>query len=44
MSTSLTLPRKNMLIGITHMPDGTKIIKEARVLKVGVGLPRGKAG
>ena len=33
MSTSLTLPRKNMLIGITHLADGTKLIKEAKVLK-----------
>lgn len=43
MSTPSTLPRKNMLIGITHLSDGTKLIKEAKVLKVGVGLPRGKA-
>lgn len=41
--TASTLPRKNMLIGITHLSDGTKLIKEAKVLKVGVGLPRGKA-
>ena len=35
--------RKNALIGITHTPEGDKILREPRVLKVGIGLPRGKA-
>ena len=36
-------PKKNVLYGITHSTDGTPIIREPRVLKVGIGLPRGKA-
>ncbi len=35
--------RPNMMIGITHTPDGGKIIKESKALKVGLGYPRGKA-
>lgn len=36
-------PRPNMLIGITHTPEGAPIIREPKTLKVGIGLPRGKA-
>jgi Recombination directionality factor-like len=31
-----------VLIGITHNPQGQPIIREPRVLKVGIGLPRGR--
>ena len=32
-----------MLIGITHTRDGQPIIREPRVLKVGIGIPQGRA-
>ncbi len=32
-----------MLKGITHTADGTPIIKEVKVLKVGIGVPKGRA-
>jgi hypothetical protein len=31
------------MIGITHAPDGRKMIREPKTLKVGIGYPRGKA-
>lgn len=43
MSTAQIAPLKNRLIGITHSREGVKIIREPKVLKVGIGLPRGKA-
>jgi hypothetical protein len=30
------------LFGITHTPEGAPIIRERRVLKVGIGLPKGR--
>lgn len=35
--------RPNVMIGLTHTPDARPIIREAKVLKVGIGYPRGKA-
>ena len=43
MSTVITPPRKNVMIGVTHTREGLPIIHESKVLKVGIGLPRGKA-
>ncbi len=43
MSTQLIAPRPNVMIGLTHTPDARPIIREAKVLKVGIGYPRGKA-
>ena len=31
------------MFGLTHDTDGNAIIREARILKVGIGLPKGKA-
>lgn len=44
MSTAL-IPRPipGILIGITHSKDLTPIIREPRVLKVGIGVPKGRA-
>lgn len=36
-------PSRDMMFGITHDPDGTPIIREPKILKVGIGLPRGPA-
>jgi hypothetical protein len=38
-----TRPLPGVLYGITHERDGRPIIREPRVLKVGIGLPRGRA-
>lgn len=35
-------PLPGVLYGITHERDGRPIIRESRVLKVGIGLPRGR--
>jgi hypothetical protein len=35
--------KPNVIFGGTHQLDGTPIIREPRVLKVGIGIPRGKA-
>lgn len=35
--------RKNMMIGLTHSREGLPIIIEDKAVKVGIGLPRGKA-
>ncbi len=34
-------PIPGVLYGITHQADGSLIIREPRILKVGIGLPRG---
>lgn len=36
-------PLPGVLYGITHDQDGSVLIREPRVLKVGIGLPKGKA-
>lgn len=36
-------PHAGVLVGITHTPEGDAIIRQPRVLKVGIGLPKGKA-
>ena len=36
-------PHNGVLVGITHTPEGGAIIRQPRVLKVGIGLPKGKA-
>ena len=36
-------PHNGVLVGITHTSDGSAIIRQPRVLKVGIGLPKGKA-
>ena len=36
-------PLPGVLFGITHAPDGSAIIREPRILKVGIGLPKGPA-
>lgn len=46
MSTHLlTSPRPapGVLYGITHHPDGAPIVRTPKVLRVGIGLPRGPA-
>ncbi len=43
MNEQAVAVRQNVLIGITHTPDMRKIIREPRTLKLGIGLPRGKA-
>src|SRR5581483_8601286 len=35
-------PIPGVMFGITHEPDGSLILREAKVLKVGIGLPRGR--
>jgi hypothetical protein len=35
-------PLPGVLFGITHTPEGAPIIRERRVLKVGIGLPKGR--
>lgn len=35
-------PLPGVLFGITHNPDGAPIIREAKVLKVGIGVPKGR--
>jgi hypothetical protein len=35
-------PLPGVLFGITHTPDGAPIIREPRVLKVGIGIPKGR--
>lgn len=36
-------PIPGVMFGLTHDEDGAVIIREARILKVGIGLPRGRA-
>lgn len=36
-------PHAGVLVGITHTHEGSAIIRQPRVLKVGIGLPKGKA-
>lgn len=44
MSTVFTgRPHAGVLVGITHTSEGAAIIRQPRVLKVGIGLPKGKA-
>lgn len=44
MSTqAIQLVRPNVMIGLTHTQDGRSIIRESKVLKVGVGHAIGKA-
>ena len=39
-----TLPfKENVMYGLTHNEDGSPIIRVPRALKVGIGIPRGKA-
>lgn len=38
-----TRPMPGVMYGLTHSEDGVPIIRESRLLKVGIGLPRGKA-
>ena len=40
---STTGPRKNVMVGLTHSREGLPIIIEDKAVKVGIGLPRGKA-
>ena len=35
-------PLPGVMFGLTHEADGTPIIREPRILKVGIGLPRGR--
>ena len=34
---------KNVLFGLTHTPEGVPIIREPRLIKVSIGMPKGKA-
>src|SRR5579859_173504 len=47
MSTQLTLPTARpipgVLFGLTHTPDGAPIVRESKILKVGIGLPKGRS-
>lgn len=43
MSVFTGRPHNGVLVGITHGPDGSAIIRQPRVLKVGIGLSKGKA-
>jgi hypothetical protein len=47
MSTHLALPSARplpgVLFGLTHNPDGSLIIRESKILKVGIGQPKGAA-
>ena len=36
-------PIPGVMFGLTHDTDGTALIREPRILKVGIGLPRGRA-
>lgn len=36
-------PKPGVLVGITHSTDMVPIIREPRVLKVGIGVPKGRA-
>ena len=38
-----TQPLPGVLYGLTHTEEGVPIIRESRLLKVSIGLPRGKA-
>ena len=38
-----TRPIPGVMFGITHETDGSLILREPRILKVGIGLPRGRA-
>ena len=43
-SVNTALPfRENVMVGLTHNEDGSPIIRVPRALKVGIGIPRGKA-
>jgi len=35
-------PDPKKMFGLTHQPDGTAIVRVPRVIKVGIGLPKGK--
>lgn len=39
----MTHPRPGVLVGITHSTDMVPIIREPRVLKVGIGVPKGRS-
>src|ERR1019366_5281416 len=43
MSTTIAAPRKGVMVGLTHSSEGLPIISESKSIKVGIGLPRGKA-
>src|SRR5512146_1795476 len=43
MATQSIRPVKNRLYGVTHDLSGRPIVREPRTLKVGIGLPKGKA-
>lgn len=43
MSTMAAAPRPNVMIGLTHTALGQPVIRETKVLKVGIGHARGKA-
>ena len=44
MATNLSArPAKNRMYGLTHELDGTPIIREPRVIKVGIGVPKGRS-
>ena len=34
---------RNIMVGLTHTEDGTPIIKAPKTLKVGIGIPKGRA-
>ena len=36
-------PLPGVMFSVTHQEDGTPIMRESKLLKVGIGLPRGKA-
>lgn len=44
MSTqAIPTPRPNVMIGLTHTAEGRPVIRETKVLKVGIGHAQGKA-
>ena len=43
ISSPTPRPLPGVLFGLTHALDGSPIIREPRILKVGIGLPRGAA-
>lgn len=45
MSTQALVPapRPNVMVGLTHTTEGRPVIRETKVLKVGIGHARGKA-
>ena len=40
MSTTITIDRSK-LYGVLHEPSGRRIVRQVRVLKVGIGVPTG---